>query len=214
MSVEPAQPSDIVRAALDAYLDGWFPMHDAEMGITQWVQPEARALIPLDDRFRVPRTTRQAIARARFRITIDHAFPDVIRACWKQERDGAWLHDNIVALFDHLHAAGFAHSVEAWIETENSRTLVGGLYGLALGRVFAGESMFSRPDLGGTEASKVCLVALVNELRARQFVALDSQLYNPHLEQFGLFEVAREDYLAMLAPQRELLAPGTWRTPG
>jgi leucyl/phenylalanyl-tRNA--protein transferase len=198
---------------LDMYFDGWFPMHDAVRGVTEWVQPQERAMIPLDARFVVPRTTRQALARGKFVVTIDCAFAAVIEGCWKRERDGSWLHEEIVEMFVALHEAGFAHSVEAWVVREGGgeRELVGGLYGLALGKVFAGESMFSLPERGGTEASKVCLVKLVEELRAREFVGLDSQLYNPHLEQFGLVEVAREEYLALLAKQRGALKAESWR---
>lgn len=198
-----------LAAAIDMYLQGWFPMHDEDRGVTEWVQPTQRALIPLDDRFRVPRSTRQAISRGRFAITIDTAFSDVIHSCWLRDRDGSWLHEEIVSLFLGLHEAGVAHSVEAWLTHDGERVLVGGLYGLALGKVFAGESMFSRPEVGGTEASKACLVHLVHELRSRQFIALDSQLHNPHLEQFGLFDVPREMYLDLLANQR--IVGESWR---
>ena len=196
---------------IDMYFDGWFPMHDAVRGVTEWVQPQERAMIPLDARFVVPRTTRQAVERGKFVVTIDCAFAAVIEGCWKRERDGSWLHEEIVEMFVALHEAGYAHSVEAWVVKDGDRELVGGLYGLALGKVFAGESMFSLPDRGGTEASKVSLVKLVEELRAREFVGLDSQLYNPHLEQFGLVEVAREEYLALLAKQRGALKAESWR---
>lgn len=198
-----------LAAAIEMYLQGWFPMHAEDRGVTEWVQPHQRALIPLDERFRVPRSTRQVIARGRFDVTIDTAFSEVIHACWRRERDGSWLHEEIVGLFLALHEAGVAHSVEAWLTQEGTRELVGGLYGLALGKVFAGESMFSRPEAGGTEASKVCLVRLVEELRGRGFVALDSQLHNPHLEQFGLFEMPREEYVALLGEQR--ITTETWR---
>jgi leucyl/phenylalanyl-tRNA---protein transferase len=194
---------EAITQALDLYRQGWFPMHDHDRGVTEWVQPTMRALIPLDERFRVPRSTRQAKVRGRFVVTVDQAFAQVIGECWQRDRDGSWLHEDIVALFLALHEAGIAHSVEAWVPASEGqeRVLVGGLYGLALGNVFAGESMFSKPEAGGTEASKVCLVHLVELLRARGFVALDSQLHNPHLEQFGLYEVPREEYVAMLAEQ-------------
>jgi len=105
-------------------------------------------------------------------------------------REETWIDPTVVAIFEALHRAGLAHSVEAWVRGEGEERLVGGLYGLALGRVFCGESMFSRPAEGGTDASKVCLVKLVEHLRGRGFRVLDAQLSNPHLVQFGLYEVS------------------------
>ncbi|MFN7315380.1 MAG: leucyl/phenylalanyl-tRNA--protein transferase [Phycisphaerae bacterium] len=198
-----------LQAVIDMYRQGWFLMHDDERGVTEWVQSARRALIPLDERFHVPRSTRQAVARGKFEITVDTAFSDVIHGCWQRDRDGGWLHAEIVEVFLALHEEGIAHSVEAWLTRDGSRELVGGLYGVALGRIFAGESMFSRPEAGGSEASKVCLVRLVEELRARKFVALDSQLRNPHMDQFGLYEIDREEYVAMLAGQQ--IVCESWR---
>lgn len=200
---------------------------DARPNRVQWVQPTERAIIPLDDRFHVPASLAQRVRSGRFVVRHDAAFGAVIRACaMAKRRDidgepaGTWLHPSIIRLFEMFHAVGVAHSVEAWRRVESvgaekvsmaipkgvvrefdgvAHVLVGGLYGVAIGSAFCGESMFSRPDLGGTDASKVCLVHLVDHLRRRGFTLLDAQLANPHLERFGMFEVPQEDYLEQLA---------------
>jgi leucyl/phenylalanyl-tRNA--protein transferase len=207
----PAQRR-IAERALQLYREGWFPMHDADARRTEWVQPHERALLPLDERFHVPRTLRARVRAHKFAITSDRAFGEVLRACGDRREGGTWLHDDIAAMFELLHGLGHAHSVEAWLPGPREGeppVLVGGLYGLALGRVFCGESMFSRPDLGGTDASKVCLVHLVEHLRACGFVMLDAQLDNPHLHQFGLYEVPSEQYLALMRSHAE--GPSPWR---
>jgi len=129
-------------------------------------------------------------------VTSDLGFGEVIRACAAatRERPETWLHEEIVFVFELLHRAGHAHSVEVWREMEGKRLLVGGLYGLALGGLFCGESMFSRPELGGTDASKVALVYLVERLRSLRFEMLDTQLWNPHMAQFGCAEMPDEVY--------------------
>ncbi|HEX2836575.1 MAG TPA: leucyl/phenylalanyl-tRNA--protein transferase [Phycisphaerales bacterium] len=222
--------------ALALYKQGWFPMFDDEQRVLEWVQPHERGLLPLDERFRVPRSLRQRVRSGKFVITCDRAFGSVIRECGTPApgRERTWLSPEIIDLFEALHAAGHAHSVEAWVvesgggirgsafgirddavvppqmpdhecrSPDPSWTLVGGLYGLALGGAFCGESMFSRPDLGGTDASKVCLVHLVAHLRARGFVLLDAQLHNEHLEQFGLYEVPMDAYTGMLKTAAEM----------
>lgn len=195
------------------YAQGWFPMHDSGndgKGEVRWVQPHHRGIIPLDPAvFRVPRSLRQRVRGGGFVITCDKVFDRVIRECAApaKGREETWLDPTIIGLFELLHRAGLAHSVEAWAPAtrdagttrlELSHTLVGGLYGLCVGSVFCGESMFSRPALGGTDASKVCLVHLVEHLRARKFTLLDAQLTNTHLEQFGAFEMPRGEYLKHL----------------
>ncbi|GJQ30087.1 MAG: leucyl/phenylalanyl-tRNA--protein transferase [Phycisphaerae bacterium] len=213
-----------VAAVLRMYREGWFPMRRESGRGVEWVQPEHRAIIPLDDRFHVPRSLAQRLRSGRFVFTTDRAFGEVIRACAQPAsgREDTWLDPSIIEAFDLLHKAGHAHSIEAWrvppgVTTSRPRSatglhtdhlpagavLVGGLYGLALGSVFCGESMFSRPALGGTDASKACLVALVHHLRARGFTLLDAQLANDHLAQFGQFEMPRESYLTHLAAHAE-----------
>lgn len=193
-----------VEHLLSLYRQGWFPMNEEwEDGKaeTRWVQPNTRGIIPIEaERFHIPSTLRAKVRGGKFEITSDQAFARVIHECGQpaKGREETWLDDEIVAAFLLLHKAGHAHSIEAWSIHEGQRTLVGGLYGLALGRVFCGESMFSRPALGGTDASKVCLVHLVRHLRRRGFVLLDSQLSNEHLAQFGCHEIPRERYLEVL----------------
>jgi len=228
-------------------------MHDPSAAETHWVQPRRRALLPLDpDKFIISRSLRAAVRRNRFHITSDTAFDQVIQACAQPRPDQpdtqfrTWLSEDIIHIFQLLHRAGHAHSIEAWLplplpegggrgkdspDSSNSPsthaathtptnislspphartsapphslTLVGGLYGLALGRIFCGESMFSLPSRGGTDASKVCLVHLVSHLRRRGFALLDAQLPNDHLKQFGMYEMSQHRY------QKELSAHAT-----
>ena len=205
-----------MASLLEAYSQGWFPMaHPDRLGVggepqVEWVQPRQRAIIPLDDRFHIPKSLAQRVRSGRFTITTDTAFEAVIRACAavpRQDESGddagpTWLAPEIVEAFLLLHKHGHAHSVEAWFPSatnSSERTLVGGLYGLALGKVFCGESMFHNASRGGTDASKVCLVHLVQHLRSRGFELLDAQLANPHTAQFGMYEMPREQYLAKLS---------------
>lgn len=222
----------IVDEALSLYKQGWFLMAKDEVewqeagapakdedvepshSVAEWVQPTIRGLIPLDERFHVPASLARRVRSGRFEVTCDHAFPEVIRACAASSpgRETTWLSDDIIALFEMFHAEGHAHSVEAWLTKSGKRMLVGGLYGVALGRVFAGEAMFSSQQLGGTDASKVCLVHLVSNLRALGFAALDAQMANPHLEQFGLYTIPAQEYQRLLADETERRI--AWKWPG
>jgi leucyl/phenylalanyl-tRNA---protein transferase len=187
----------LVRATLYSYARGWFPMYDSDADIVHWVQPSLRGIIPLDPgQFRVSRSTRAVVRSGKFLITSDRAFGRVIRACAEVRGYGAdtWINGEIIELFDLMHRAGHAHSVEAWLSGPEGLELVGGLYGLAVGSAFCGESMFSVPERGGTNASKVCLVHLVEHLRRQGFTVLDAQLNNPHLEQFGCYEITQAEY--------------------
>ncbi|MBS0186968.1 MAG: leucyl/phenylalanyl-tRNA--protein transferase [Planctomycetes bacterium] len=211
-SSQAATEQRVVQAVLDAYGQGWFPMAhpdrldtDGEPEV-EWVQPKYRAIIPLDGGFHVPRSLGQRVRSRRFRIASDTVFESVIGACASVPRmdpegnAGTWLCAEIVETFRLLHRHGHAHSVEAWLDRPGAApVLVGGLYGVAIGKVFCGESMFHRADLGGTDASKVCLVHLVHHLRARGFQLLDAQLANHHTAQFGMIEMPRAEYLARLA---------------
>ena len=169
-----------------AYANGIFPM-DVD-GQIQWFSPDPRTIIPLEA-FRTPRNIRQRYRNRHFEIRIDTCFEEVIRACGDRG-EGTWISDEIVAAYTELHRLGLAHSVESWREGE----LAGGLYGVALGGAFFGESMFFRQ----TDASKVALVALIERLKARGFVLLDVQFSTPHLERFGAVDIPREEYLARL----------------
>lgn len=192
-----------VDALLQAYRSGWFPMADAETGEVAFYTVGIRCVIPLDGRFHVPQSLARRVRSGRFEIRIDTAFAHVIRACAAERPDGGtWIDPIIIRSFEHLHAAGHAHSVEAWREG----TLVGGLYGVAIGGAFFGESMFSLPERGGTDASKVCLVHLVHRLRVRGFALLDSQYSNPHIMRFGAQEITESEYLRQLAAAVDLPA--------
>ena len=172
---------------LHAYSIGAFPMADPD-GEIAWFSPDPRCIFPLD-KFHVPRTVRQLIQRNVFEIRIDTAFAEVIAACADRE-EGTWISESIMATYTELHRQGFAHSVECW-QADN---LAGGLYGVALGGAFFGESMFTRV----TGASKVALAALVERLKARGFTLLDTQWTTPHLARFGAIEIPRREYLRRL----------------
>lgn len=171
-----------------AYRQGVFPMGD-EHGRIGWFSPDPRAVFPLDA-FHVPRSVRQAVRRRVFEVRINTAFDEVIAAC-ADRPEGTWISDPVQRVYRALHRRGFAHSVECWQAGE----LAGGLYGVALGGAFFGESMFTRV----TNASKVALVALVERLRARGFELLDTQWMTPHLARFGAVEIPRAEYLRRLA---------------
>jgi leucyl/phenylalanyl-tRNA--protein transferase len=176
---------------ITAYASGWFPM--STDGAIRWYSPDPRGILPLDG-IHIPRRLARVARQGKFRIAIDTAFGEVIRACAAEDRDlidpGTWIDDEIIESYTLLHDQGVAHSVEAWIDDQ----LVGGLYGVALRGAFFGESMFHRV----TDASKVALIALVERLQARGYVLLDTQWVTPHLEQFGAIEIPRDDYLRLL----------------
>ena len=192
--IDPQRPSPEVL--LWAYSQGLFPMADPHFDHLDWFSPDPRALMPLDDRFHVPKSLGRVVRSGRFDLRLDSSFERVITACAQPRLSDelTWISDTIIECYTALHQRGHAHSVEAWLDD----TLVGGLYGVHLGAAFFGESMFSRPDLGGTNASKVCLVHLVEYLRSRSFQLLDTQFTNQHLEQFGVFEMPRAEYLKQL----------------
>lgn len=177
---------------ISAYASGWFPMA-VEGGEIRWFSPDPRGIIPLDG-FTPPRRLERLWRQQRFEVRIDTAFGDVIRACAEIERDpddpGTWITPEIVESYGTLHARGLAHSVEAWRDGR----LAGGLYGVALGGAFFGESMFHRE----TDASKIALMALVERLRERGYQLLDTQWTTPHLERFGAIDVSRREYLRRL----------------
>ncbi len=160
----------------------------AEEGEILWFSPLQRGLIPLDDRFHIPHGLKRVIRREPFEVRRNSAFRQVIEACG--EREETWIDEVIVDSYVHLHEMGFAHSFECWDE----EGLQGGLYGVSLGRAFFGESMFSRKN----DASKVALVHLVEWLRQKDYLLLDTQWMTDHLRQFGGEEIPREDYFILL----------------
>jgi leucyl/phenylalanyl-tRNA--protein transferase len=171
---------------LGAYAQGVFPM--AEDGEIQWFSPTQRGIIPLDEGFHIPRGLKKALRKKPFEIRFDTAFREVMIGC--AERDGTWIDGVIIESYCALHELGHAHSVECW----DADGLQGGLYGVALGKAFFGESMFSRK----TDASKIALVALVERLREQGFGLLDTQWMTDHLRTIGGIEIGREEYLRML----------------
>lgn len=178
---------------LGAYAIGVFPMADArDAADVYWVEPKERAILPLDG-FRLSRSLRKTIAADRFRITADTAFDQMIALCAEsaQDRPDTWINGGIAQVFRQLHRQGFAHSIECW---EGDR-LVGGLYGLALGRAFFGESMVSR----ARDASKVALAWLVARLRVGGYELLDCQFMTEHLASLGAIEVSRATYQSLLS---------------
>jgi leucyl/phenylalanyl-tRNA--protein transferase len=177
---------------LQGYRLGVFPMAMEDASI-QWFSPDPRAILPLED-FHVPHALRRLVRKKVFETTMDNAFSKVIEACAK--REDTWINLEIIESYTRLHELGCAHSVEAWKEG----TLAGGLYGVAVGGAFFGESMFHYV----TDASKIALVALVAHLRARKFALLDTQWLTPHLEQFGGIEISRDHYLRLLRRAVEL----------
>ena len=182
-------PDILVRA----YAAGVFPMAEsADDPELFWVNPRRRGILPLDA-FHVARRLRRVVRRRIFEIRCDSAFEDVIRACARarEKRPNTWINDEIVRLYAALFARGAAHSVECW----RDGNLVGGLYGVSLGAVFFGESMFSCES----DASKVALVHLVARLRAGGFRLLDTQFLTPHLARFGGIEISRRHYHRLLA---------------
>ena len=173
---------------LRAYAAGIFPMAEsAEDNALYWVEPDERGIIPLDG-LHISRSLRKTVRRRPFEIRIDTDFAGVIAACAARtpERKATWINGRIRSLYSQLHRAGFCHSVECWREG----ALAGGLYGVRLGAIFFGESMFSK----ATDASKVALVHLVARLNHGGFKLLDAQFLNPHLESLGAVSLSRAEY--------------------
>jgi leucyl/phenylalanyl-tRNA--protein transferase len=186
---------------LAAYRSGVFPM-PARRGLPAWWSPEPRGVIPLGrDGFKASRSLRKSLLR--FEVRVDTAFGEVITACSDKRRPGAWIDRDILRAYTRLHDLGWAHSVEAW---DDDGRLAGGLYGVAIGGLFAGESMFHRR----TDASKVALVRLVEILRAAgdaERRLLDVQWATPHLTSLGAVEVTREEYHNLLRAALSLPQP-------
>jgi leucyl/phenylalanyl-tRNA--protein transferase len=177
---------------LRAYSIGMFPMSEsADDPELFWVEPDIRGIIPLDG-FHVSKSLQKAIRKAPFDIRFDTAFDQVVEKCAEaaDDRPSTWINQQIKDLYGALHRLGHAHSVEAWEGDE----LVGGLYGVTLGSAYFGESMFSRR----TNASKICLVHLVERLKERGFTLLDTQFTTEHLKTFGAVDIPKEAYGLLL----------------
>jgi leucyl/phenylalanyl-tRNA--protein transferase len=183
-----------VTLLLNAYSQGLFPMADDD-GSIYWYDPDPRAVMPLDN-FHTSRSLARRIRKGGFEVKFDTAFTEVMLACAEpvpgcSEREKTWISAEFIEVYSQLHYLGFAHSVETWVDDE----LVGGLYGVSLRGLFAGESMFSR----ATDSSKIALVYLIERLRQGDFCLLDIQFMTPHLKQFGAIEISRAEYQSRLA---------------
>ena len=177
---------------LRAYAAGMFPMAEsADDPDIFWVQPKLRGIIPLD-KFHISKSLAKRMRQTPFDIRINTAFDEVMKRCAEstEDRPTTWINPVILNLYGELHRMGYTHSVEAW----DGEDLVGGLYGVTLGSAFFGESMFSRR----TDASKICLVSLVERLKARGFTLLDTQFTTDHLKTFGAIDIPRRDYEKLL----------------
>ena len=192
---------------LRAYRIGLFPMPvgAGQHSALGWWSPDPRGILPLDG-LRVSRSLRRS--GRRYDVTVDHAFEQVVAGCADPSRDGSWISAEIAGAYTELHRLGHAHSVETWLDD----TLVGGLYGVAIGGLFAGESMFSR----ARDASKVALVHLVDvlsDVHAQRRV-LDTQWQTPHLATLGVVEIDREEYLRRLEVALTLPLPAAFASRG
>lgn len=193
---EPTGPEDLVAVGadlapdtlIDAYRHGLFPMPVRRQQIGWW-SPDPRGVVPLDGLI-VSRSLRRSCRR--FRITVDTDFVAVMQACGDPKRPHGWITRDFVDAYSALHELGYAHSIEV---RDDVGTLVGGLYGVRIGRLVAGESMFHR----ATDASKVALVALVDGMRSGGLAVLDVQWTTPHLVSLGAMDVSRAEYLAMVS---------------
>jgi leucyl/phenylalanyl-tRNA--protein transferase len=221
------EPLESVEGMLAMYRGGWFPMAGVKPGEPEgieWVQPRQRWLIGLHEDveprlqmwgggvlvgkpLHVPRRLKTRLRTHKFELRVDTAFERVIRECAALRKgegeESRWLTEPIIRAFVMMHESGYAHCVEAWLKDEGGERLVGGIYGLAVGRIFCAESMFSRPECGGTDASKVCLVMLARMLNERGFMVMDAQMRNEHTAQFGGFEVSAEEYVKVLSAGME-----------
>ncbi|WP_346291744.1 leucyl/phenylalanyl-tRNA--protein transferase [Sphaerothrix gracilis] len=184
-----------IPAIVEGYAKGYFLMADNTGGNLTWYSSRQRTLIPLDERFRYPKSLRRHLNQDRFSVSVNRAFPAVVEGC--ANRDSTWISDELKQIYWALHQNGVAYSFETWQGDE----LAGGILGLVIGGAFIGESMFYRIP----EGSKVAMVKLVERLRSREFVLFDAQMMNPHLARFGAYVVSNRAYqnLLKLALQRQ-----------
>lgn len=195
---------DLVVAA---YRHGVFPM-PLETGMVGWFSPLERAIIPVDG-LRVTRSLRRSAAH--YRVSVDEDFAGVLAGCGDPARPFGWIDDAVVEVYGDLHTQGLVHSVEVWADDD----LVGGLYGVAIGGLFAGESMFHHPERG-RDASKVALLALIGMLDDGRERLLDVQWRTPHLDSLGAIGISRQSYLgrlqrAVAQPEPTFVLPPDWR---
>jgi len=177
-----------LSAIVQGYAEGYFLMADEAGHTLNWYTSRQRTLIPLDDRFRYPKSLRRVLNQQRFAIAVNRDFVAVVEGC--ADRDETWISDDLKQLYWELYQAGWAYSFETW----QGDHLAGGILGIVIGGAFIGESMFYRIP----EGSKVAMVKLVERLRERQFLLFDAQMMNPHLERFGAYVVRNDDYRDLL----------------
>ena len=177
---------------LKGYSLGIFPMaENFDDPNIHWINPKKRGVIPINN-FKISKSLKKEIKKNKFKVTINKNFDEVITNCAKKtkNRPTTWINKEIIKLYLNLHKIGHAHSIEAWFQNK----LVGGLYGVSLGSAFFGESMFSTMS----NASKICLVYLIANLKFKGFTLLDTQFVNPYLKKLGAIEISRKKYLEIL----------------
>ncbi len=177
-----------VHAIVRGYAEGYFLMADESGGNLGWYSSRQRTLIPLDERFRYPRSLQRVLNQNRFTVAVNRAFKEVVEGC--ADRDTTWISAELKEIYWALHQAGWAYSFETW----QGDKLAGGILGIVIGGAFIGESMFYRIP----EGSKVAMVKLVERLRERNFVLFDAQMMNPHLERFGAYIIRTNAYMDLL----------------
>lgn len=177
-----------IPAIIQGYAQGYFLMADETGQDLGWYSSRQRALIPLDERFRYPRSLRRALNQNRFQVAVNRDFEGVLAGC--ADRETTWISPMLLKIYRALYQAGWAYSFETWQGDE----LAGGILGLVIGGAFIGESMFYRIP----EGSKVAMVKLVERLRSRNFLLFDAQINNPHLDRFGAYIISNQDYQACL----------------
>jgi leucyl/phenylalanyl-tRNA--protein transferase len=177
-----------IASIIQGYAQGYFLMADETNGGIGWYSSRQRTLIPLDERFRYPRSLRRVLNQNRFTVAVNRDFAAVVEGC--ANREVTWISNELKEIYHALHETGWAHSFETW----QGDRLAGGILGIVIGGAFIGESMFFHiPD-----GSKVALVKLVERLRERQFVLFDAQMMNPHLERFGAYIIGNKQYKDLL----------------
>ena len=176
-----------IPTIIQGYAHGYFLMAD-EQGKLGWYSSRIRAVVPLDHRFRYPKSLRRSLNQQRFSVAIDQDFQGVCQGC--ANRESTWISEELLEIYRALHQAGWAHSFETW----QGDRLAGGILGIAIGGAFIGESMFYQIS----EGSKVAMVKLVEHLREREFRLYDAQMQNPHLERFGAYTLSDRHYQVLL----------------
>lgn len=207
----PTREPDLIQLLLTAYRMGAFPMADPESGEIDFFMADPRGIIPIGpggEGVKISRSLARRLRSGWFTVTSDRDFEGVIRGCAEPRADDnlSWINESLISWCLALHRAGFAHSVETWRTDPRSgeQRLVGGIYGVAIGGAFFGESMFSRPlpraasgerhPLDGTDASKVALVHMHRRLAEQGFILFDTQAWNPHIGRLGCIEISAVEY--------------------